>query len=149
MVYWNLYKILHSKHVNRPSISHNLVESADPVRGDLALISDVYYFPQILLNEDDAVQESLITGLGNDYEVLTASVTPTGICEGLKTPLHTPGVERKPAYGGKVLRGDNNNVEYLITFVTPLVVIVIMLLCAALIACLLYRRRHTGNFFTF
>lgn len=100
---------------------------------------------EILLNEDDAVQESLITGLGNDYEVLTASVTPTGICEGLKTPLHTPGVERKPAYGGKVLRGDNNSVEYLITFVTPLVVIVIMLLCAALIACLLYRRRHTGK----
>jgi Dystroglycan (Dystrophin-associated glycoprotein 1). len=99
---------------------------------------------QVLLTEDDLLQESLVTSLEKDYGVKHASVIPTGICEGLKTPLHTPGVERKPAYSGKNTPA-NASVEYLITFVAPLVVIVIMLLCAALIACLLYRRRHTGK----
>ncbi|XP_026677976.1 dystroglycan-like [Diaphorina citri] len=99
---------------------------------------------EVLLTEDDLLQESLVTSLEKDYGVKHASVIPTGICEGLKTPLHTPGVERKPAYSGKNTPA-NASVEYLITFVAPLVVIVIMLLCAALIACLLYRRRHTGK----
>ncbi|KAL1463302.1 hypothetical protein WDU94_015065 [Cyamophila willieti] len=98
---------------------------------------------QVLLYEE-SLQETLISSLESEYEVISASVKPTGICEGLKTPLHTPGVERKPAYNSKSTPV-NSSVEYMITIVAPLVVIVTMLLCAAFIACLLYRRRHTGK----
>uniref|UniRef100_A0A8D8VFS9 Dystroglycan 1 n=1 Tax=Cacopsylla melanoneura TaxID=428564 RepID=A0A8D8VFS9_9HEMI len=99
---------------------------------------------QVLLSDEDILQETLISSLESDYEVVSASVKPTGICEGLKTPLHVPGVERKPAFNSKSTPV-NTSVEYMITIVAPLVVIVTMLLCAAFIACLLYRRRHTGK----
>lgn len=111
------------------------VECPEKMIGDLR---------QVLFFDDNILQENLISSFEKDFDIIEASVKPTGICEGLKTPIHVSGVDRKPAFPGKAMT-NNASVEYLITFVVPLVVIICMLLCASIIACLLYRRRRTGK----
>ncbi|RZF44851.1 hypothetical protein LSTR_LSTR000803 [Laodelphax striatellus] len=97
---------------------------------------------QVLLGDDERVSMRAKTIMGPELNVLTASLTPTRLCEGASTPVHIP---EPPAAPPDEVRPVSRSDEYLVTVVVPAVVIATMLICAALVACILYRRRRTGK----
>ncbi|XP_075215938.1 dystroglycan [Lycorma delicatula] len=105
--------------------------------------SEIKPLRQILLGDDERVSVRTKAIMGPEFEVLAASVTPTGLCEGVLTLTYIP-PETIPLPNDEI-RPVSHPEEYLITVVVPAVVIATMLICAGLVACILYRRRRTGK----
>lgn len=79
--------------------------------------------------------------MGNEFPILSARLTPTGLCQGALPEISSGGVEAPTSDVTAV----SNAEHYIIGLIVPLVVITVMLLCAGIVACVLYRRRRTGK----
>lgn len=116
-------------------------------------VEEIEQLRRILLDDEGKLTQRCIDQLSaNDFEPVSAKLTPLGSCLGEFTPTYGPGteadvnppssgVESDVAGGGSSTWSD----DYLLTFIVPGIIITLMLLMAAVIACVLYRRRRTGK----
>lgn len=102
-----------------------------------------------MIMDERTLKDNVDQVFDKDFKVMSIRLIPLGLCaeQNTKTPkVHSP------------IQGTNNNVqnkagpasvhgytEYLVTFIIPAIVIVCMILVAGIIACVLYRRRRTGE----
>lgn len=103
--------------------------------------SEIRRLRRILVNDDETLPDRIYNIMDLEFPVKSISLTPTGICQGDTTIIHSPDIifpvdEPPPA---------DTSDEYLITFVVPAVIIAFMLILAGIVACVLYRRRRTGK----
>lgn len=84
--------------------------------------------------------------MSQQFNVIGAHVTPSGMCEGGLTEV------RPPKNSNNVAPHDDNIShlfdkpnEYFSAYIIPAIVILIMMLIAGLLACLLYRRRPSSK----
>lgn len=94
-----------------------------------------------------ALKENVDVIFDKDFKVMSIRLVPLGLCAEQHTKTRTASV---PAAGDNKATSKSapadGYTEYLVTFVIPAVVIVCMILVAGLVACVLYRRRKTGNY---
>lgn len=103
--------------------------------------SEIKRLRRVLINDDETLPDRIYNIMEPDFPVKSISLTPTGICQGETTIVHSPDLtfpidESAPA---------ETSDEYLITFVVPAVIIAFMLILAGIVACVLYRRRRSGK----
>ena len=84
-----------------------------------------------------------------DLKVMSIRLIPLGLCADQNTKIQKPIV---PVHSGTNLQNKATSAgpeysDYLVTFVIPAVVIVCMIVVAGIIACVLYRRRRTGEIY--
>lgn len=81
-----------------------------------------------------------------DLKVMSIRLIPLGLCaeQNTKTPK-TMAPSHGPNLQNKATNASPEYSDYLVTFVVPAVVIVCMIVVAAIIACVLYKRRRTGE----
>lgn len=95
---------------------------------------------QLILGDDERLTTTVERIMGEEFPVISARLTPTGLCQGalieISSPVEIPSNE---------VTAVSNTEHYIIGLIVPLVVITVMLLCAGLVACILYRRRRTGK----
>lgn len=97
-----------------------------------------------------ALKENVDTVFDKDLKVMSIRLIPLGLCADQNTkypkiggaiPVHTTSNTHSKPGSAKA-----DYTEYLVTFIIPAVVVVCMILVAGIIACVLYRRRRTGEF---
>lgn len=103
--------------------------------------SEIERLRRVLINDDGTLADRIEVIMGPEFPIISVAFTPTGICQGESTYIHSPDIvvpidESAPA---------ETSDEYLITFVVPAVIIAFMLILAGIVACVLYRRRRTGK----
>lgn len=95
-----------------------------------------------------ALKENVDVIFDKDFKVMSIRLVPLGLCAEQHTKTtrvqNTPVNADTKSQNTKSVSSDGYT-EYLMTFVIPTVVIVCMILVAGIIACVLYRRRKTGN----
>lgn len=94
-----------------------------------------------------ALKENVDQIFDKDLKVMSIRLIPLGLCaeQNTKVPKTTIQIHPGSPNTQNSKAGSAADQTYLITFVTPAVVIVCMILLAGIIACVLYRRRRTGN----
>lgn len=100
-----------------------------------------------------ALKEKVDVIFDKDFKVMSIRLEPLGLCaeQHTKTPkvMGPPSsINDSKSQNTKSVSADGYT-EYLVTFVIPAVVIVCMILVAGIIACVLYRRRRTGELYIF
>lgn len=96
-----------------------------------------YTFSQVLFDDDDKLNDNVNKIMQPTFTVLSAEVSPIGICEGGLTEVHPLPPEVKTG-SQKISVMLFNNI-YLTNSVLPVAIIVTMILVAGLIACILYK----------
>lgn len=93
-----------------------------------------------------ALKENVDHVFDKDLKVMSIRLIPLGLCAEQSTKVPKTTIQVHPGssnqQGSKTASADNG---YLVTFIIPAVVIVCMILVAGIIACVLYRRRRTGE----
>lgn len=86
-----------------------------------------------------------------DFKVMSIRLIPLGLCADQNTKIPKVHVPTQGANNNMQNKAgpasDGGYTEYLVTFIIPAIVIVCMILVAGIIACVLYRRRRTGESF--
>lgn len=101
----------------------------------------IKHLRQLILGDDEHLTSSVERIMGEEFPVISARLTPTGLCQGALTEVSSGSIEI-PANDVTAV---SNTEHYIIGLIVPLVVITVMLLCAGIVACILYRRRRTGK----
>lgn len=96
----------------------------------------------VLLREDDSLSHYVVKTMGSDFPVISAKMTPTGVCRGEFLNIHSP--DTSVDIDSTITLNQDHD-DYLITFVIPAIIIIGMIILASLIACLLYKKRRTGK----
>lgn len=96
---------------------------------------------QVLVNDDETYADRVEVIMGPEFPVSAISLTPSGLCQGELTVVHSPDLNAPVDEQAAADASD----EYMITFVVPAVIIAAMLALAGVVACVLYRRRRTGK----
>lgn len=103
--------------------------------------STIKLLRQVILGDDERITDTVSRIMGDEFLVISARLTPSGLCQGALTEISSGGVE----VPNNDVTAVSNTEHYIIGLIVPLVVITIMLLCAGIVACILYRRRRTGK----
>lgn len=96
---------------------------------------------RILKNDDETLPDRIYNIMEPEFQVKDITVTPTGVCQGESTIIHTH--DMSPDIDESVPAESSD--DYLITYVVPGVIITFILILAGVVACVLYRRRRTGK----
>ncbi|KAK7593099.1 hypothetical protein V9T40_007851 [Parthenolecanium corni] len=111
---------------------------------DVCLETETEKLRKVLLDDEGNLNENVNKGLGSEFEVKSAQVTPIGICEGGLTEFHST-EESVPSHAIFYPTLLAFVEEYFYEIVLPVIIIVTMLLLASIIACILYRRQRRAK----
>lgn len=97
---------------------------------------------EVLVKEDKMLTDRVEEVMGSDFPVKQITLTPTGLCRGELTSVHSPSVI--PPTEDTTSVGSSSD-DLIITYIVPAIIIAAMLLLAGIIACVLYRRKRSGK----
>lgn len=94
-----------------------------------------------------ALRENVDHVFDKDLKVMSIRLIPLGLCAEQNTKIAKTPIQVHTGSSNLHNNKAAADPNYLVTFIIPAIVIVCMILLAAIIACVLYRRRRTGNMF--
>ncbi|KAK6624877.1 hypothetical protein RUM44_011741 [Polyplax serrata] len=104
---------------------------------------EIHKLREILINDDESMNERLVSIMGYEFPVISVGLEPAGSCQGELTVLHKPESPPPPIEDNFFPIGVTE--DYLFTYVIPAVLIALMLILAGIIACLFYRKRRASK----